>query len=497
MARPAPSLKYLVEIFQKSNLALSRDQYELFWRFDGLLRRRNQELDLTRIKSFESTVIKHYVDCALVPGLVELPSPLLDIGTGAGFPGIPIKIVRPEIEMILSEGRARRVSFLKEACALLGFKGVDVYPHKISGRFDMPVSGVITRALETAAGTLQRVKDFLPEGGKVILMKGPNCDREIADAKERFGQSFDLEKDLAYSIPDSPHKRRLLVFNRRSMSHIQGADPYFHALSGGAGDSSFYLAGTKVITSTNNESFKMLMALHGARGIKKYGLALISGGRHVREVLRDFPEQCEALLFSSGENMHYEADAQGIRHIELKPELFRQVDIHGTRSPILLVKVDPMHVWNETDPVEGCTLIVPFQDPANVGAAIRSAAAFGVSRVVILKEAAHPFLPKSARAAGSALMRVPLCQGPSITELSGSRSSLLLLSPEGRNISEFRFPSSFCLVAGLEGMGLPENLRKCDLVSIPMEAGIDSLNAAVATGIVLYLWRESLRNSLS
>ena len=129
-----------------------------------------------------------------------------------------------------------------------------------------------------------------------------------------------------------------------------------------------------------------------------------------------------------------------------------------------------------------------------MGAVIRSAAAFGVSRVVILKEAAHPYHPKSARAAGSSLLRVPLLEGPWTGELQLSKTPLVTLSPEGRAVGDYPFPPSFCLVPGLEGPGLPETLRRGTVLSIPMQPGVESLNAALATGIVLYLWRASLKH---
>jgi tRNA G18 (ribose-2'-O)-methylase SpoU len=135
---------------------------------------------------------------------------------------------------------------------------------------------------------------------------------------------------------------------------------------------------------------------------------------------------------------------------------------------------------------------VPFQDPMNVGAVIRSAAAFGISRVVMLEEAAHPFHPKSVRAAGTTLFRVPLLRGPSLYGLKITGVPVVTLSPEGKDVGEYVFPSSFCVVPGLEGPGLPEHLREGLSLSIPMRSGVESLNAATATGIVLYVWQHQL-----
>ena len=80
-----------IALFKKCGLDLQPSQLELFWSFHQHLRKRNLEADLTRIRRFEDLVVKHYVDSALVPTLLSLVSPVLDIGTGAGFPGIPIK----------------------------------------------------------------------------------------------------------------------------------------------------------------------------------------------------------------------------------------------------------------------------------------------------------------------------------------------------------------------------------------------------------------------
>ncbi|MCD6297122.1 MAG: RNA methyltransferase [Deltaproteobacteria bacterium] len=250
----------------------------------------------------------------------------------------------------------------------------------------------------------------------------------------------------------------------------------------------------KEITSADNPEFKTFLKLTRARGIKKHGLALLSRPKHVREVLKDFPNQCAGIILSGLKEISLEFGKEDIPIYHLSSNLFRQVDLFDTGQPILLVRVPMFTQWHEEVWAKGCSLFIPFQDPANVGAVIRSAAAFGVSRVVMLEEAAHPFLPKSVRVAGSALFRVPLFQGPSLNEFKVSAGLVVTLSPDGRAIGGYRFPETFCLVPGLEGPGLPENLRESTALAISMEPGVESINAALATGIALYLWQSRLNN---
>lgn len=245
----------------------------------------------------------------------------------------------------------------------------------------------------------------------------------------------------------------------------------------------------KDIKSRSNPTFKGFLKLLKARGIRERQMTFISGRKHLLEILRDFPLQCAGILLSSTMDIPSGIPPQSDLVVYyLGPDLFRELDIYGTSQPILLVKVPDMPLWEDKAWPLGCTLFVPFQDPANVGAILRSAAAFGVSRVIMLKEAAHPFHHKSARAAGSALFRLPLFKGPSIEEMGRTQAPLIMLSPEGRDIRGFRFPKVFGLLPGIEGPGLPENLRKRTTLAIPMEPGVESLNAVLAASIALYLW---------
>ena len=145
--------------------------------------------------------------------------------------------------------------------------------------------------------------------------------------------------------------------------------------------------------------------------------------------------------------------------------------------------------WSPSEGLpDGCTLLVPFQDPENVGAVIRSAVAFGVAAIIMLHEAANPYHPKSVRASGAVVFRANLLQGPSIHHLP-ENLPIVPLSKEGKKISDFKFPAKFALLPGIEGPGLPDRYRKAG-VSIPVSPEVESLNAAVATAIALFVRSE-------
>ncbi len=247
------------------------------------------------------------------------------------------------------------------------------------------------------------------------------------------------------------------------------------------------------IESVENPTFKSFLKLTGARGIKKGGLAILSGAKQIREVLRDFPERCTGIIGCKTIEKALPESAMAISSFMLSPDLFRQIDLFHTGHPLLLIKLPSLPDFDAGAKITGCTLLIPFQDPANVGAVIRTAAAFGVSQIVMTRESALPFHPKALRAAGSHVFRVPLFKGPALTEIETAGTPIITLSLDGKDVEGFRFPPSFWLIPGLEGPGLPENLRHTTGIRIPMEKKVDSLNAAMATGIALYLWRKTVR----
>ena len=479
-----PGRNSLEAIMRRCGVMLDRGQYDQLWQYHQLLRRANAELNLTRIHQFENMVLKHYVDSLLVLKYADLPSPLIDMGSGPGLPGIPLKIARPEISMILAEPRGARAEFLEQACRTLGLTDVEVYAGKVNSKFPRQVQGVITRAVASIPETLVRVAACLAPGGRMLFMKGPDCDDEIAEAEVGHSNTFQLVTNQDYTIPGTPHKRRLVVYERTATEAPVVGDSVERESHGGL---------IREVTSDANPTFKLAREVLTGKGIRRRNHAIFSGERIVREILNDRRNLVEAWITMDDDPTEAPELGPEVTRLRLSKALFAELDVAGTRSPLLLVRVPEMVDWHASEPWPlGCTLFVPFQDPENVGAVIRSAAAFGVPRVVLLQEAAHPFHPKSVRAAGPALFEVELRKGPSIRNLWSNEVPLIPLDRKGVDIGSEPFPERFGLVPGVEGPGLPDHLRQLPARRIPIFESVESLNAATAAAIALFAWRSRL-----
>lgn len=213
--RVKPSPEGMKKLLKHFGVELELATLEQLWQFHTLLRERNSDQDLTRLNAFETMVARHYADCILINAYVESwPRRMIDIGSGAGFPGIPLKLVNPEIELTLCEPRPNRVNFLNLAIRELGLKDIDVFGHKVtSNSMKLQVGGAISRAFELIEKTLPRLGNSLEVGGKAFFMKGPAVKEELKNLKpEELG--YRLEAAHYYKIPNTEERRALVILER-------------------------------------------------------------------------------------------------------------------------------------------------------------------------------------------------------------------------------------------------------------------------------------------
>lgn len=192
---------------------LNHTQRRLLTEFFFMLMEEQKHHNSTRLRTLREVALKHFVDCLMVLKVTQLSFPLLDVGTGPGFPGIPLKIMLPDEQIVLAEGVQKRVEFLKRVREKLHLQNLDIIGRQVNLDFFYPVKAAITRAFADTSETLIQVSNCLQTGGKVFLMKGPNVDEELKAVK-KLSKSYQLIQDTSYELPNSPHKRRMLVFEK-------------------------------------------------------------------------------------------------------------------------------------------------------------------------------------------------------------------------------------------------------------------------------------------
>ncbi len=470
----------IAKIFNNCGIHLKSAELSAFSYFYEMLEKYNDEYDLSRIKKFDDMIIKHFVDSIFPIDYYQLKSPLIDIGTGAGFPGLPIKILKPDLEIILAEPKKSRVVFMEKIITGLNLKNVTVYPHIVNNKTDLKVNSVITRAFSSIDQTLDIVRDFLPVGGLVNFMKGPQADKDSSQMSDINKSCFSLINQKEYCLPTTHHSRSLLVYKKEKGSVIK----YYNIQKNLENKA-------VVIESSSNEKYKLLKKI--AANNKKTGKTIVSGIKIIRDLYKSLPDKCGEIIifdnFKSNDDAFNDIVADFEKRnnvIILKKGLFNELDTSNNDMPLMTVDVPEIPLLDKNC-LRSRFLMIPFQDPANVGSVIRSALAFGINDIILLEECANPYHSKSVRSSGGAVFCMNFFKGPSINDLELLQKNIEIISIDksGKNLKDFNFPEHFILLPGLEGQGLPEHLKK-QSVSIKIDGRVESLNASVAVSIILH-----------
>ena len=204
---------------------------EMVERFDiyaRLLVEWNERMNLTAITDPEGIVLKHFTDSlSAAPYLPVGKMSLIDVGTGAGFPGIPLSIVRTDIKLTLLDSLNKRLIFLKELCSALELPVTLVHARAEEGgrmpelreKFDVATA----RAVATLPVLCEYCLPFVKVGGRFIAMKGPDSDAELTSARSALsllGAAITDVKEV--SLPKNPlptetvSERRLILVDKLS-----------------------------------------------------------------------------------------------------------------------------------------------------------------------------------------------------------------------------------------------------------------------------------------
>jgi 16S rRNA (guanine527-N7)-methyltransferase len=191
-------------------LSLGRDDRSKLLRYLALLEKWNQVYNLTAIRDRGKMVSGHLLDClAVIPYMTG--TRVLDVGSGAGFPGIPIAVARPDIEIALLDGNHKKAAFLRQAVADLQLKNASVVCERVeewqaAEKFDC----IISRAFAEIAEFIALTEHLLAPGGVLAAMKGVYPFDEL----ERLPPGFRLRQVHAFAVPGLGAERHLVLIER-------------------------------------------------------------------------------------------------------------------------------------------------------------------------------------------------------------------------------------------------------------------------------------------
>lgn len=211
-------LKLLTEETVGFGTKLSKQHEEMFSTYADMLVQWNEKINLTAITDEEGIVIKHFLDSlSIIPYIPENAKTLIDVGTGAGFPGIPVKIVNDKISVTLLDSLEKRVKFLNEVINGLGLK--DIYA--VHGRaedfgadkkYREQFDAATARAVASLPVLLEYCLPFVKVGGTFIAMKGPDVENELKESGKALevlgGEIIDVRE---LTLPRSDNKRCIIV----------------------------------------------------------------------------------------------------------------------------------------------------------------------------------------------------------------------------------------------------------------------------------------------
>mgnify|MGYP002734529110 CR=1 FL=1 len=203
------------------NICFSVEQIEQFFDYMELLIELNEKMNLTAITEPEEIILKHFIDSITILKEIDDGSKLVDVGTGAGFPGIPLSIMNPTLKVTLVDSLNKRLIFLQEVVNKLKLENVEIIHaraeefgqnKKYRENFDISTS----RAVANLSTLSEYLIPLVKVGGKIISMKASEAEEEINQAQKAIKVlGGTIEKIDEFNLPESYIGRTVIVIKKQ------------------------------------------------------------------------------------------------------------------------------------------------------------------------------------------------------------------------------------------------------------------------------------------
>jgi 16S rRNA (guanine527-N7)-methyltransferase len=214
-------INYLKDGLMEFGISIDSHKVELFKKYIAEIIRWNKEINLTAIDDEKEIIIKHFLDSISSAKFVDYSKKkVIDMGTGCGFPGLPLKIVFPDMEITFLDSSKKKMMVLDSICKSLGISGFEIISDNIENvarnsnhreHYDL----VTCRALANLSTLLEYGIPLIKESGVMVIYKGPNIVEEVDNSsialdelKSKIKEKYDI------TLPYSDYKRSILVVEK-------------------------------------------------------------------------------------------------------------------------------------------------------------------------------------------------------------------------------------------------------------------------------------------
>jgi 16S rRNA methyltransferase GidB len=214
----------LIQECKKQNIELDENKAQALKQYKELLVEWNEKMNLTAITEDYEVIVKHFVDCLECTHLISNEKKIIDVGTGAGFPGMPLAIFYPQIEFTLLDGLNKRLIFLEEVVNKLGLKNVKIVHARAeeaarNEEYFESFDAVVSRAVANLPVLLEYTSPYVKVNGKCIVMKGDNAKEELDLAKNamnvlKLKNIENKEYKYSYTIDGEEYNRTILYIEK-------------------------------------------------------------------------------------------------------------------------------------------------------------------------------------------------------------------------------------------------------------------------------------------
>lgn len=205
---------------EKLNLTLTEEQIEKFYNYMNLLIEWNKKINLTAIVEPKDIILKHFIDSLTIEKYIKKGENIIDVGTGAGFPGIPLKIAREDLKITLADSLNKRINFLNEVINKLDLKNIETIHtraeelgknKKYREKFDIATS----RAVANMSTLSEYLIPFVKVEGRCICMKSSDIDTELENAKKAINiLGCEIESKDKFNLPNSDLGRSVIILRK-------------------------------------------------------------------------------------------------------------------------------------------------------------------------------------------------------------------------------------------------------------------------------------------